>query len=395
MAFLLYFQSMNTRPSYFTIALLRGLLLACFGLSMASFGVSEMSAQLGFTKNYQYSTSTFLENSSDSWKDPIHFDTYQYNEVSAEGTSRYQGPLNTFLTPAETYNPKRFWISVGAASAIYTGFAIGLWEAWYKDFETGRFRTFDDRGEWLNMDKFGHSYTAYHYTRWAYQGLNWSGTPRKRALFMAAGTSLLLQSTIEVMDGFSEKWGFSWSDMAMNSLGVGVFIGQDLLWNEQRINFKVSSFRRPYSDEPIPSVQADGPTSSLARRAEDLYGATPWQRFIKDYNGQTLWVSTNPAILVGKESKVPWLNVSFGYSPENVFGGFSNVWREGDFTYDASTIAPRYRQYVLSFDVDFERVPTKSPVLRTFLHLINHVKFPAPALSYGSESGFVGHWLYY
>ena len=350
------------------------------------FGGSTMKAQLGFSKQHQFETHL---NADLNWRTSINLE-----RLKSEQT---QGPskINRFLTPSETYNPKRFWVSVGTATTIYTGFAIGLWEAWYKNYELGPFQTFNDQGEWLNMDKYGHGYTAYHYSRWAYQGLNWSGTPRKRAIIMSAGTSLLLQSTVEVMDGFSVKWGFSWSDMAMNSLGAGVFVGQELLWEEQRINFKVSSYRRPHSTTPIASVQPGGPTSSLAIRAKDLYGATPWERFIKDYNGQTLWVSTNPALLFGKEPKHPWINLSFGYSPENVYGGFGNTWSTGGFSYNATEIAPRYRQYILSVDIDFDRVPTKNPVVKTLLHLVNHVKIPAPAISYGSESGTVWHWLYY
>jgi len=353
---------------------------------LISFGESTLLAQNVSAKHYDIGTLKPLKTNR---RTPIQLRKHSYEKNTSSGK------LNTFLTPAETYNPKRFWVSVGTATTIYTGFAIGLWEAWYKNYELGPFQTFNDQGEWLNMDKYGHGYTAYHYSRWAYQGLNWSGTPRKRALIMSAGTSLLLQSTVEVMDGFSAKWGFSWSDMAMNSLGAGVFVGQELLWEEQRINFKVSSYRRPHSTSPIAPNQPGGPSSSLAIRAEDLYGSTPWQRFIKDYNGQTLWISTNPAILFGKKPKHPWINLSFGYSPENIYGGFGNVWSKGGFTYDASQLAPRYRQYILSVDIDFERVPTKNPVVKTLLHLVNHFKIPAPALSYGNESGIGWHWLYY
>ncbi|MFK8057014.1 MAG: DUF2279 domain-containing protein [Saprospiraceae bacterium] len=374
----------SSSSTYLTLIKVALFLWLCTGL--AGFGESSLFAQFSIANSYRYTAN--VEASKD-WKAPVFLD--QHKSYLTKEPSK----LGTFLTPAETYNPKRFWVSVGTATTIYTGFAIGLWEAWYKNYELGPFQTFNDQGEWLNMDKFGHGYTAYHYSRWAFQGLNWSGTPRKRAIVMAAGTSLLLQSTVEVMDGFSAKWGFSWSDMAMNSLGAGVFVGQELLWEEQRINFKVSSYRRPHSTEPIASIQPGGPTSSLARRAEDLYGGTPWQRFIKDYNGQTLWVSANPAVLIGKETKHPWINLSFGYSPENIYGGFGNTWSEDGFSYNASTIAPRYRQYILSFDIDFDRVPCKNPIVKTFLHLINHFKIPAPAISYGSESGAVWHWLYY
>lgn len=307
-----------------------------------------------------------------------------------------RGKVARFLTPAEQYDPQRFWISVGTATALYAGFSVGLWEAWYKDFEIGRLKSIDDRKEWEQMDKVGHIYTAYHYARWSFQGLRWSGTRRPKALVMAVGTSLVLQSTIEVMDGYSEAWGFSWADMASNFAGAGLFATQELLWHEQRVNFKVSSFRRDYSEVPIPSRPEGGPSSSLRERAEHLYGATPWQRFIKDYNGQTLWLTANPTVLFGAdEPKLPWLNLAVGRSGRDIFGAFSAGWSENGFSYNGNPLAERGVDYVLSLDIDFDRIPTRSPVLKTVFHLLNHVKVPAPALVLAKANRPDYRWLYY
>ncbi len=305
------------------------------------------------------------------------------------------GPVGNFLTPATEFHPRRFWIGVGAATTIYTGFAIGLWEAWYKDYPTGKFRTFNDNGEWLDMDKLGHAYTAYHYTRWGYQGLRWAGASRNKALLLGAGTSTLLQTTVEVMDGFSQQWGFSWTDVAMNGTGVVVFAAQELAWEEQRINVKLSSYNPGYSTAPVPARREGGATSTLAYRGRELYGDTPWERFIKDYNGQTIWLTANPAVLLGKQAKLPWLNVAAGYSVRNVFGAYGNIWRVGNETYTVNELAPRQREYILSLDVDFERIPAKHPVLKTALHLLNHIKFPAPALLLAEKDGLEWRWLYY
>ena len=255
-------------------------------------------------------------------------------------------------------------MSAGAAGAIYTGFSIGLWQAWYKGYELEGFHTFDDRGEWLGMDKLGHTYTAYHYARWAHQGLRWSGVPRGRAIGLAAGVSTLLQTTVEVMDGFSSNWGFSWADVAMNSLGTGGFVGQQLLWNEQRINVKVSSWNVNHSEAPLFPIREGGPPTTLAARAADQFGETPWQRFIKDYNGQTLWLSTNPEILLGRtDPKLPWLNMALGYSVHNVYGAYGNTWVSNGNRYRPGELAPRQREYILSLDIDFDRIPTRSPAL--------------------------------
>jgi len=304
--------------------------------------------------------------------------------------------INQFLQPSDTFNRKRFWQSAGAATIIYSAAAIGLWEAWYKNYDLEPFHTFDDRGEWLDMDKFGHAYTAYHYARWAHQGLRWSGVKRPAAVGLAVGVSTLLQTTVEVMDGYSSNWGFSWSDVAMNAAGAGLFAGQELIWHDQRINVKLSSWNAKHSTAPLYPTVDGGPPSSLANRAADQYGDTPWQRFIKDYNGQTVWLSTNPWVLAGSKSpKLPWLNLAVGYSVDKVYGAYGNGWSENGFRYSPGSSAVRQREYVFSLDIDFERIPARSPVLKTFLHLINHFKFPAPALINQQHEGLQFRWLYY
>lgn len=304
--------------------------------------------------------------------------------------------VGRFLTPADTFDRQRFRLSAGAAAGIYAGFSVGLWQAWYKGYELEGFHTFDDRGEWIGMDKLGHSYTAYHYARWAHQGLQWSGVRPTRAVGLAVGVSTVLQSTVEVMDGFSSEWGFSWSDVAMNALGAGGFAGQELLWGEQRVNVKMSSWRVDHSTAPLLPVSESGTATSLAERAAELYGTTPWQRFIKDYNAQTLWLTANPDLLLGRdEPRLPWLNLAFGYSVDNVYGAQGNTWRANGQRYRPGDLAPRQREYVLSLDIDFERIPTRSPALKTLLHLVNHFKVPAPAIVLRGQEGLQARWLYY
>ena len=183
---------------------------------------------------------------------------------------------------------------------MYATASVGLYAAWYRGQGVGKFQTIDDSKEWEGMDKVGHGFTAYMYAGIANQGLGWAGVPRTKRLLLTAGTSLLLQSTIEVMDGFSPAWGFSWYDMGANVAGTTLFIGQEALWNEQRILLKFSATGQRHSTVAGPTAPEGGPPLSPNDRAVQLYGSTPWTRFIKDYGGQTIWVSTNPAVLVGR-----------------------------------------------------------------------------------------------
>ena len=316
--------------------------------------------------------------------------------VAGLGThSTALGPIGRFLTPADTFSRRRFYASAAAATAIYGTAATLLYKAWYEDYELGGFRTIDDSGEWLGMDKVGHVYGAYHYARWAHTGAKWTGMRDAPALLAATGVSLLLQSTVEVMDGHSAAWGFSWHDMAANSLGTGFFVGQQLAFGEQRVQFKMSSWREDYGAASVPATRDGAPASTLERGAEIHYGATRYERFFKDYNAQKLWLGANPNVLLGRPAKLPWLNLAVGYSADNVFGPYGNVWDDRGNRYRADAIAPRNREFMLSLDVDLTRIPTRSPVLKTLFAMFNNLKVPAPALIYGGEDGLSWSWLYY
>ena len=393
---------MLTPPKYFYTVLLLG----CTSFLNAQLSLKpNPAASLYFTQtenlSAQESGNSFRQNlfPSSSTTVPETFAFAEFNTQNPDFHSNKEtyGPVGTFLIPAESFDKKRFWMGVGTASTIYAIASVGLWEAWYKDYPTGKFQTIDDRGEWGGMDKLGHGYTGYHYARWAHQGLTWAGVKQRNSSLTATGVSLLLQSTIEVMDGFSKNWGFSWWDMGMNVSGAGLFLAQEFAFKEQRINMKMSSWRVKHSEMPIPSSIEGGPSSSVAYWARELYGDNPLERFIKDYNAQTIWLTTNPAVLIGKTPKAPWLNLAVGYSVANVYGAFGNSWRIGDNRYNANALFPRHKEYVLSFDIDLERIPAKHPVLKTVLHLANHFKIPAPAvlLAEGQNKGLEWKWLYY
>lgn len=303
----------------------------------------------------------------------------------------------SFLEPSESFHKGRFWTAAGTGTAIYGGFAYGLYQSWYQNYEVSSFHTFNDLREWQQMDKAGHLFTTHFEANLLYAGARWAGVPPRGARWTAAGIAMWLQTTIEVMDGFSSKWGFSWSDMAFNTAGAGLFLGQEYLWQEQRILMKVSSdiFKR-YPEGRL--TAADGTiTTSLQERADELYGQSFGERFLKDYNAQTIWASINLHSFGGKDSFwPPWLNVAVGYGAENMFGGFDNRWKKESavFSVPASEY-PRYRQFYLSLDVDLSRIKTKSRVLKTLFRCINYVKIPAPALEINTQGQVRGHLLHW
>ncbi len=294
-----------------------------------------------------------------------------------------------FFLPADTLNKARAYTLIGGTSVGYAATMIGLNAAWYADFERSSFHLFNDWGEWNDMDKVGHFYSAYNESLILMYGGLWAGMPRKKAMWLGVGFGALFQTSIEVLDGFSEKWGFSVGDIAFNTAGLALLTAQELAWQEQRITLKLSAHPVSYPRTVLNANNGQG-TTTVADRAADLYGEKFYETFLKDYNGQTLWASVNIRSFLKKEdSKIPrWLNIAVGYGADNLLGGFANVWSTDNLNYATSPIDfPRRRQFYLSFDVDFTRIKSRHPFVKGLLICLNALKFPAPALEWNTNGG--------
>jgi len=97
-----------------------------------------------------------------------------------------QDEKQAFFAPSDTLNKPRFYTGLGFTIASYTATSIGLYNSWYKQFDQSAFHSFDDWGEWKNMDKFGHAYTAYNLSNIGYQGARWTGMTKKNALIFGS-----------------------------------------------------------------------------------------------------------------------------------------------------------------------------------------------------------------
>lgn len=211
----------------------------------------------------------------------------------------------------------------------------------------------------------------------------WSGLPRKKQIWIGGLSGFAYQSVIEVLDGYSSEWGFSWGDMSANAIGSALLIGQELAWNEQRIQLKFSAHPQHYND-PV-----------LQQKADELFGTTFWERTLKDYNGQTYWLSVN-LWSFRKESRFPkWLNIAVGYGSQGMIGGRDNTWTdEHGIDHDYSQLQ-RVRQFYLSPDVDFTKIHTRKKGVKVLFQVLNMLKFPAPTFEINSKGNVKLHAVYF
>lgn len=299
-----------------------------------------------------------------------------------------------FFENVRQYDKKRFNYAFGFASTAYVGFSIGFYNAWYANYPQSKFHTFNDYGEWNQMDKAGHIFSGYFQSLFCYNGARWAGLSENKSITTGIAAGTLFQTTIEVMDGFSKEWGFSVPDVAANVIGLSTFYVQQKSWGEQRITLKESSWPKNYPNIIINSQNGIDYTTEYLR-AKDLYGASWGERALKDYNVQTYWASINVKSFFPQSNWPAWANIAVGYGAENLFGGFNNVWvSKNNISYDYSA-KKRYRQFYLALDYDLRKIKTKHHFLKALLNTLNIYKFPAPAIEYSRQEGFKFHLILY
>lgn len=279
----------------------------------------------------------------------IVFSFYQFHAIEIENDS---------------INKQRKQLIMISQSAVTVAGLVGLNQLWYKDFEKSSFHFKDDANHWLQMDKAGHIHSAYHLTRLSAELMSWSGENKKNQRLYGAIYSQAFLTTVEIFDGFSKAWGFSWSDVGANLFGTSLYISQDYWWNEQRITPKFSFY-----------------PSNYAQLRPDVLGNTFNEQLLKDYNGQIYWLSFNLNAFT-KDSKIPkFINVALGYGAEGMTTAtpLNNIQDQ------------RFRKFYLSLDLDFQRIETKKKWLKALFSVFNVLKFPFPALEFSNENDVKGH----
>lgn len=257
---------------------------------------------------------------------------------------------------------------------LYGGIGYGatllvLSQTWYADKGFDSFSFFNDNAEWKQMDKVGHVYSTYHLARIGDGLLQQTHLSRQKALWWSSATAAALLLPIEILDGFSPDFGFSYGDMIANAVGSGFFLGQELLWKEQRLKLKFSFHQ-----------------TSLAPQRPELLGQNIFEEILKDYNGQTYWLSADISSFLSEDRFPKWLNLAIGYGAQDMI-----------FARDAQNIEDGltpYRQLYLGIDFDLSHIETDKKWLKTLLFILDGIRIPAPTLSFGAGKT-KGHLLYY
>ncbi|WP_343748514.1 DUF2279 domain-containing protein [Fluviicola sp.] len=277
--------------------------------------------------------------------------------------------FNSFAQqPDSSWNKRSYWVA-GTNLAVGGGSVALLSAVWYKEYPKSDFHFFDDSKEWMYMDKCGHAFTAYRLSMMEYSAWRWARMPRKKAVWLSGGIAWTYQLSVEILDGFSAEWGFSVADLTANTVGSALFIGQQLGWDEQRVQIKFG-----YKPSPYAAIRPDALGSNFP------------QRLLKDYNAQSYWLCVAPGTFF-KESRFPkWIQIGFGYSADAKLRGYDNVYT------DANTGKTYYakQEYAISLDIDWAQIPVKKTWVRKILKPLNTIKIPFPAVFWRNGVCYVG-----
>ena len=285
------------------------------------------------------------------------------------------GQNDTLSLKSEQVNKARLNGIIIGGSALYAGSMTGLYCLWYKDHPQSNFHFYNDNDEWLLHDKSGHAFTSYYIGVAGYESFRWAGLDERRATWYGGSFGFAYLTVVEILDGFSAEWGASGGDLIANALGSALFISQQLAWKEQKIKMKWSFHLTKY-----------------AQYNPRLMGSNFPERMLKDYNGQTVWLSANIHSFMQKESKFPkWLNISVGYGGEGMTGAVNNP---GQLNGVPLPHFDRYRQFYIAPDIDLSKINTRNKSVNFVLNVLGFLKFPLPTVEI-NKNGMKFHPAYF
>ncbi len=340
---------MNYSLPYFSEGARRSLLRCCLATMFAlmSVAVSRAHAQTpaGFAQGAPDTVAADDAVSSDGAEMP--------GNVLATGDAGDTLPPDTTAEARRTISVPKLVIVGGTTLGGFIGGYFFQQNLWWKG-EKSAFH-FDWEHDWryaLGADKLGHFYFPYAVTTIYAQAFAWCGIDTTSSLWLSAGLATAHQTFVEVRDGFSKQWGFSWGDFTANTLGAAYPVLQHYAPGLRNIDFKVSYY-------PSAVFKNGG------------YGA-----IIDDYESTYHWASINVHGLLPSSMRrwyPSWLNIAVGHSVR-----------------DLNAPGGGHHELYLSLDWNLEGLPGDGWFWRLLKKNLNLYHLPAPAVKIAPNAVWYG-----
>lgn len=194
------------------------------------------------------------------------------------------------------------YLKIGIISGVTAGaFVFGHTvqnDIWWKDQKSDfHFNWKEDWSYAYGADKLGHLYFPWVAASVYGDLFTWAGIPKKNALIYSGALALAYQTYVEVKDGFSAQWGFSWGDMLFNAVGASFPLAKESFPLLKGVSFKVSYY----------------PSERFKNNSHNV--------IIDDYESTYHWMTVNINEYLAPENKSFWfdfINAGIGHGVKNL-----------------------------------------------------------------------------
>jgi hypothetical protein len=267
--------------------------------------------------------------------------------ISCNGA--FSQSLNDTVSKKEINCPKLSLIGGITAVAFIYGYAVqnNLW--WKGDKSEFHFVWKQDWVYALGEDKYGHFFFPYLVSNIYSQALEWAGFDEEKSLWYSSSFALAYETFVEVRDGFSKQWGFSWGDFSADALGSAYPILQHKIPFLKNFNFKISF----------------NPSDRFKHGSNRV--------IFDDYESTYDWLSINVHNLLPKNIRrfyPAFINLTVGHSVEkldNLGGGNHRFYIGLDWNLEALPGSGWFWK-LLKRNLNYYHFP--SPVIQIFPHVI-------------------------
>lgn len=214
---------------------------------------------------------------------------------------------------------------------------------WWKG-EKSNFH-FDWEHDWsyaLGSDKFGHFFFPYLTSDVYRRAFLWSGVDSTSSLWLASGLALTYETYVEVKDGFSKEWGFSWGDFTADALGAAYPVIQHYV-----------PALKPYS-------------LKISFSPSEKFRAGEHKAIFDDYESTYHWLSVDVHALLPEPQRSvwpPWLHLALGHSVKQL-----------DFAGGGT------HELFISLDWNLRGVPIEGWWWNAIAYVFQYYRLPAPAV---------------
>ena len=243
----------------------------------------------------------------------------------------------------QNVNYSRLGIVGGATLAAFIyGYGVQNTMWWKGTKSSFHFNWSQDWTYAMGSDKYGHFYFAHVVSNVYSQLFEWCGFSHLNSLRYGALFAFGYQTFIEVRDGFSRDYGFSWGDFTANTLGASIPLLKERFKFLRDFKFKISYY----------------PSERFRHNSN--------RHILDDYESTYDWISYPLyKILPDKLSGfVPrFLNIALGHSVKKL-----------DLPNE------RTHEFFIALDWNLEELPGNFWLLKLLKKNLNFYHLPAPAI---------------